>query len=158
MILTNSFSPSQSAWSTVNRFSLPGIPWGSGSFSVQWVLEVCVLDAQDVVFQDRHYLRVGNTESWVCPPQIRCNKSPRWLVCTVKFVKSCSIHKGVHSLASVQACLHLAQLAFQPYFLFLLCYSTAKQNTNSTGPLRILWFELMCPFITSLRVKAIPMF
>lgn len=65
-------------------------------------------------------------------PQILCNKSPRWFVCTVKFVKSCSIHKGVHSHGSVQACLHLAQLTFQPYFLFLLCCSTAKQNTNST--------------------------
>lgn len=158
MILTNSFSPSQSTWSTVARFSLPGIPWGSGSFSVQWLPEVCVLDAQDVVLQDRHCLGVGSFPPNPTAPRSSVTRAPGDLCAQLSLWSPALFTKVYTPWLGVQACLHLAQLTFQPYFLFLLCCSTAKQNTNSTGPLCILWFELLCPCITSLCVEAIPMF
>ena len=156
MILTNSFSPSQSAWSPVTRFSLPGTPWGSGSFSV-FLPEVCVLDAQDVVPQDWHCLGVGDSVLGPTPRPAVTRAPVDW--CAGLSLWSPVLFTKVYTpWLGLQPCLHLARLAFQLYFLFLLCYSTAKQNTNSTGPLRILWFELMCLFVTFLRVEAIPMF
>lgn len=57
-----------------------------------------------------------------------------------------------------QAPPNLAQVAFQPYFLFPVHCILAKQNVESRGSSLILLFELICPFFTSLRVSTIPVF